>query len=159
MNYIVLNRQCHIFSSLAVGSDRGDPWGNCMISAKYIATKYEPSFADKGGKGISMEQTGNGNLLLGSTREFVGFNKKNTLEGIKKIITQPAGFLPVLKTFQVIRTFAGLRPYTPDDLPRSLGLSCLTPPFPASREISAILLPLISRSSTWWWKTPRWNIW
>ena len=90
---------------------------HCMISAKYIAAKYDPSLADKGGEGISMEQTDNGNLLLGSTREFVGFNKENTLEGIKKIIIQTAGLLPVLKTFQVIRTFAGLRPYTPDGLP------------------------------------------
>ena len=90
---------------------------HCMISAAYIAAKYDPSLADKGGEGISMEQTDNGNLLLGSTREFVGFNKENTLEGIKKIIRQTAALLPVLKTFQVIRTFAGLRPYTPDGLP------------------------------------------
>ena len=90
---------------------------HCMISAAYIAAKYDPSLANKGGEGISMEQTDNGNLLLGSTREFVGFNKKNTLEGIKKIISQTAALLPVLKTFQVIRTFAGLRPYTPDGLP------------------------------------------
>ena len=90
---------------------------HCMISATYIAAKYDPSLADKGGEGISMEQTDNGNLLLGSTREFVGFNRENTPEGIRKIIAQTTTFLPVLKTFQVIRTFAGLRPYTPDGLP------------------------------------------
>ena len=89
----------------------------CMISAQYIAAKYDPSLADKAGEGISMEQTDNGNLLLGSTREFVGFNKKNTIQGIEKIIKQTTTILPVLKQFQVIRTFAGLRPYTPDGLP------------------------------------------
>jgi sarcosine oxidase subunit beta len=90
---------------------------HCLISAKYIAAKYDPSLAGKAGQGISMEQTDNGNLLLGSTREFAGFNKENTLAGIRKIIRQTAAILPVLENFQVIRTFAGLRPYTPDGLP------------------------------------------
>ncbi len=89
----------------------------CLISAKYIAAKYDPALANKAGEGISMEQTDNGNLLLGSTREFAGFDKKNTIEGIEKIIKQTAAILPALTQFQVIRTFAGLRPYTPDGLP------------------------------------------
>lgn len=90
---------------------------HCLISAKYIAAKFDPSLAGKSGQGISMEQTDNGNLLLGSTREFAGFNKENTLSGIQKIIRQTARMLPSLENFQVIRTFAGLRPYTPDGLP------------------------------------------
>jgi len=89
----------------------------CLISAKYIAAKYDPALAGMSDQGISMEQTDNGNLLLGSTREFVGFNKENTLQGIRKIIQQTAAVLPALENFKVIRTFAGLRPYTPDGLP------------------------------------------
>jgi len=88
-----------------------------LISAKYIVAKYDPSLADKAGQGISMEQADNGNLLLGSTREFVGFNKENTISGIQKIIRQTTAVLPLLENFQVIRAFAGLRPYTPDGLP------------------------------------------
>jgi glycine/D-amino acid oxidase-like deaminating enzyme len=90
---------------------------HCLISAKYIAAKYDPSLAANAGQGISMEQADNGNLLLGSTREFVGFNKENTLSGIRNIIKQTSAVLPVLEKFQVIRSFAGLRPYTPDCLP------------------------------------------
>jgi glycine/D-amino acid oxidase-like deaminating enzyme len=90
---------------------------HCLISAKYIAAKYDPALAGKSGQGISMEQTDNGNLLLGSTREFSGFNKENTLSGIRGIIKQTATILPALENFQVIRTFAGLRPFTPDGLP------------------------------------------
>ncbi len=90
---------------------------HCLISASYIAAKYNPALAGKSGQGISMEQTDNGNLLLGSTREFAGFNKKNTLSGIRKILKQTAAILPALERFQVIRTFAGLRPFTPDGLP------------------------------------------
>ena len=90
---------------------------HCLISASYIAAKYDPDLAGKAGQGISMEQTDNGNLLLGSTREFAGFDTKNTMEGIRGIIKQTSAILPALEDFQVIRTFAGLRPYTPDGLP------------------------------------------
>lgn len=90
---------------------------HCLISASYIAAKYNPALAGKSGQGISMEQTDNGNLLLGSTREFAGFNRSNTLPGIRKILKQTTSILPALKRFQVIRTFAGLRPFTPDGLP------------------------------------------
>jgi sarcosine oxidase subunit beta len=90
---------------------------SCMISAGYIAVKYDPSLAAEQGEGMSMEQTDNGNLLLGSTREFAGFCTENTLSGIRRIISRTTEVLPALKHLQVIRTFAGLRPYTPDGLP------------------------------------------
>ncbi|MDT8379923.1 MAG: FAD-binding oxidoreductase [Desulfotignum sp.] len=90
---------------------------HCLISAGYIAAKYNPELARKAGQGISMEQTENGNLLLGSSREFVGFDTGNTLGAIRKIITEAAARLPALASFQIIRTFAGLRPWTPDGLP------------------------------------------
>ena len=96
----------------------GDPvLSHCLISASYIAAKYDPDLAGRSGQGISMEQTDNGNLLLGSTREFAGFNKETTLSGIQGIIKQCAAVLPVLEQFQIIRSFAGLRPFTPDGLP------------------------------------------
>lgn len=90
---------------------------SCMISAGYIAVKYDPSLAAEQGEGMSMEQTDNGNLLLGSTREFAGFCRENTLSGIRRIISRTTEVLPALTHLQVIRTFAGLRPYTPDGLP------------------------------------------
>jgi glycine/D-amino acid oxidase-like deaminating enzyme len=90
---------------------------SCMISAGYIAVKYDPSLAAEQGEGMSMEQTDNGNLLLGSTREFAGFCRENTMPGIRRIISRTTEVLPALKHLQVIRTFAGLRPYTPDGLP------------------------------------------
>ena len=90
---------------------------HCLISAGYIAAKYNPELARTAGQGISMEQTENGNLLLGATREFAGFDIGNTLGAIRKIITEAAARLPALASFQIIRTFAGLRPWTPDGLP------------------------------------------
>jgi sarcosine oxidase subunit beta len=90
---------------------------HCMISARYIAAKYDPELAKSGGEGISLEQTESGNLLLGSTREFVGFDRRNTLEGLQVIARKTAHILPRLAQLKIIRAFAGLRPYTPDGLP------------------------------------------
>ena len=90
---------------------------HCMISAKYIAAKFDPEIALGSGEGISIEQTENGNFLLGSTREFVGFDKRTTTDGLHRIAAKTAGIIPALHEVNVIRAFAGLRPHTPDGLP------------------------------------------
>ena len=90
---------------------------HCMISAKYIAAKFNPEIAKAGGEGISIEQTENGNFLLGSTREFVGYDKRTTSKGLQSIAAKTAGIIPAIEQVNVIRAFAGLRPYTPDGLP------------------------------------------
>jgi glycine/D-amino acid oxidase-like deaminating enzyme len=88
-----------------------------LISATYVAAKYDPSIAGAGHMGISIEQTGNGNFLLGSTREFVGYDRRNTTEAVTRILAETATVIPRLKDAHLIRAFAGLRPYTPDGLP------------------------------------------
>ncbi|WP_022666328.1 NAD(P)/FAD-dependent oxidoreductase [Desulfospira joergensenii] len=90
---------------------------HCMISAKYIAAKYNPDLAREAGEGLSIEQTENGNLLLGSTREFAGFDTRNTLEGIRTILQNTSRVVPGIQNLEMIRSFAGLRPWTPDGLP------------------------------------------
>jgi glycine/D-amino acid oxidase-like deaminating enzyme len=89
----------------------------CLLSAKYIAAKYDPNLAGGEGMGISVEQTENGNLLLGSTREFVGFDKRTTPDAMKRIVSETTRIIPRLKDAHLIRAFAGLRPYTTDGLP------------------------------------------
>ena len=90
---------------------------HCLLSAKYIQAKHDPEAAKRSGTGISVEQTGNGNFLLGSTREFAGFDRSTTWEAVKGIAQGTARLVPALRQLHVIRTFAGLRPYTPDGLP------------------------------------------
>lgn len=89
----------------------------CLISASYIAAKFNPDLAKREGQGISADQTASGNFLLGSTREFVGFDNRTTPAGLQKIAQGISKILPCLKQLHIIRTFAGLRPYTPDGLP------------------------------------------
>jgi len=88
-----------------------------FISARYIAAKHNPELAKGKGEGISIEQTESGNLLLGSTREFAGFDWSTTVEGVRGIARRTMAVLPGLSGLNVIRSFAGLRPYTPDGLP------------------------------------------
>ena len=90
------------------------PW---LGSANYIASKFNPQLAEEGAGGVSIDQTQNGNFLIGSTREFVGFDKRTTVEGLKRIASRAVRILPDLKHTHLIRAFAGLRPYTPDGLP------------------------------------------
>jgi glycine/D-amino acid oxidase-like deaminating enzyme len=88
----------------------------CLLSAQYIAAKFNPALAQQGG-GISIEPTASGNFVLGSTREFVGFDKRVTPEKIFHIAKNVGRIMPCLKKLNFIRAFAGLRPYTPDGLP------------------------------------------
>ncbi|UCG65787.1 MAG: FAD-binding oxidoreductase [Deltaproteobacteria bacterium] len=88
-----------------------------VLSAKYIAAKFDPALAETEGEGISIDQTSSGNFLLGSTREFVGFDTRTTHQAMTNIATQAIHIIPQLKDTHIIRAFAGLRPYTPDGLP------------------------------------------
>jgi glycine/D-amino acid oxidase-like deaminating enzyme len=101
---------------LVVTEAVGPILSRCMLSAQYIAAKFNPALAQKGG-GVSIEPTVNGNFILGSTREFVGFDNRVTLEGILHIARHVSRIIPGLKYLNFIRVFAGLRPYTPDGLP------------------------------------------
>jgi sarcosine oxidase subunit beta len=90
---------------------------HCLISAQYVAAKFKPELAERGGMGFSLEQADNGNILIGSTREFVGFDRRTTFTGIRTIASRIVPVIPALQRVPVIRTFGGLRPYTPDGLP------------------------------------------
>jgi len=90
---------------------------HCLISAQYVAAKFKPELAATGGMGFSLEQADSGNILIGSTREFAGFDRRTTFDGIRTIASRIAPVIPALTRVPVIRTFGGLRPYTPDGLP------------------------------------------
>ncbi len=58
-----------------------------------------------------------GRLLAGSTEEEVGFDKRTTEEGVADLIAFARSLLPVLNTFEVEQTWAGLRPASFDGFP------------------------------------------
>jgi Glycine/D-amino acid oxidases (deaminating) len=98
---------------------RGELW-----SARYIVAKHKPEMirsedpvAADLGVGLAVGQTPEGTLLVGGTREFSGYDTVTTPEATTAILRHAVNILPALGKVHVIRTFAGLRPYTPDGLP------------------------------------------
>jgi len=95
-----------------------------VYGAEYLGTKAsidelmpKEEEALKLGLGFTAEQTASGNILLGSTREFAGFDNQTTPEAINAIAKNAINYMPWIKDADVIRSFAGLRPYSPDGLP------------------------------------------
>lgn len=90
--------------------------------ARYNVIKFKPeAVGDKAvlrmGASLSIEQTENGGLVIGSTREFAGYDRENTLEAMEVTMRRAIRFFPALKDVNIIRAFAGLRPFTPDGIP------------------------------------------
>ncbi len=63
------------------------------------------------------EKTASDTLLLGSSREFCGFDRSVRVEVIQAIAARAIRFLPALATASAMRSYAGLRPWSPDHLP------------------------------------------
>jgi len=58
-----------------------------------------------------------GQILIGSSREFAGFDREVNRERLAQIATRAERLVPGLRRLRIIRTYAGLRPWTPDGLP------------------------------------------
>jgi len=65
------------------------------------------------------EMTASGTLLLGSSRRFVGFDRSVSLPVVRALAARAGRFLPALvqRRVNVIRSYAGLRPWSPDHRP------------------------------------------
>jgi sarcosine oxidase subunit beta len=79
--------------------------------------KIPVAAAERFGLGFAFTGTHNGNYLIGSTRENVGYDKTTDPEALSLIANQATRFFPVVSKLNFIRTFAGLRPSTPDGMP------------------------------------------
>lgn len=58
-----------------------------------------------------------GRVLIGSTEEWVGFNKQNTAEGLLGLLSFAEELVPALKQASFERAWAGLRPRTVNGMP------------------------------------------
>ncbi|MGW1060835.1 NAD(P)/FAD-dependent oxidoreductase [Micromonospora rubida] len=64
-----------------------------------------------------VEGTRAGTVLIGSTRERVGFDGTVSLSALRRLAAGAVRLFPVLATVSVIRAYRGFRPYSPDHLP------------------------------------------
>jgi len=86
-----------------------------MMEAAYTGTVE----SDSAGLSIAtvVESTASGNILLGSSREIVGIDRTVNPEVIRAIVVRAIRFFPALAHIHAIRSYAGLRPFTPDHVP------------------------------------------
>jgi sarcosine oxidase subunit beta len=104
--------------SFQVGRRKLQEFG--YIMAKFERDDYERSLTpemEKHGVAFVFEPTEPGTFLIGSSRWFAGRNIANSVEVLRCIAQRAMRFLPVLKNVKFIRTYAGLRPYSPDHFP------------------------------------------
>lgn len=58
-----------------------------------------------------------GKLVVGATSEDVGFQEGTTVAGLQALLNRATAMIPELARYEVIDTWWGYRPATPDDLP------------------------------------------
>ncbi|WPO70004.1 FAD-binding oxidoreductase [Streptomyces sp. KN37] len=86
-----------------------------VYSADYVADVA----SDSAGLQTSavVEGTPAGPVLIGASRERVGFDRSLSVEVLRRLAAQATRLFPVLAEVRAIRTYAGFRPYLPDHLP------------------------------------------
>ncbi|MCY0933986.1 NAD(P)/FAD-dependent oxidoreductase [Streptomyces sp. H34-S4] len=86
-----------------------------VYAADYIADVASGSAALQ--SSAVVEGTPAGPVLIGATRERVGFDRSLSTEALRRLAGQAAALFPVLADVRVLRTYHGFRPYLPDHLP------------------------------------------
>ena len=64
-----------------------------------------------------VEGTASGTILLGSSRELVGFDPSIDLDVVRRIAGKAVRLFPVLARASLLRVYVGFRPWVPDHLP------------------------------------------
>lgn len=64
-----------------------------------------------------VEGTPSGTVLIGSSRERVGFDRSVSLRALSRLARQAVELFPVLRSAKAMRSYLGFRPYCPDHLP------------------------------------------
>ena len=88
----------------------------------YLMTKYGKkdykrnvtSDMEEFGVAMVVEPTEAGNYLIGSSRQFCGFDIKTDARVVKALAQRVMRFFPGIQNMSIIRTYAGLRPFTKD---------------------------------------------
>ncbi|NBI28739.1 NAD(P)/FAD-dependent oxidoreductase [Chengkuizengella marina] len=118
LNIPIKPRKGHIIvasRNMPVGMRKVMEFGYLM--SKFGKERTVDEETDKYGVALVFEPTESQNFLIGSSREFVGFNTKVDLDVVNCIARRTIRFYPKIADFLLIRTYAGLRPWTPDHLP------------------------------------------
>ncbi|WP_040227001.1 NAD(P)/FAD-dependent oxidoreductase [Bhargavaea cecembensis] len=87
------------------------------LISKFGGERVVDEMTEKYGVALVFEPTESQNFLIGSSREFAGFDTRVNHEVTRYIAKRAVRFYPKMADMTVIRTYAGLRPWTEDHLP------------------------------------------
>ena len=91
-----------------------------MIRHKVYTADYVANVAS-GSAGLEIstvvEATASGTVLIGASRERVGFDRTSSMTIVGTLAAQAVRLFPVLAGVRAIRFYRGFRPYCPDHLP------------------------------------------
>lgn len=90
------------------------------LMAKFQSGGYKRKVSKRvedNGVAFVFEPTHANNFLIGSSRRFVGEDISSEIEVMQAIAERAVRFFPVMKDIKVIRSYGGVRPYTPDHMP------------------------------------------
>lgn len=86
-----------------------------VYAAEYVADVASDN-ADLESSAV-VEGTPSGTVLIGASRERVGFDPAMPVRVVQRLAAQAVRLFPVLADVPVMRTYRGFRPYCPDHLP------------------------------------------
>ncbi|MFJ6655336.1 NAD(P)/FAD-dependent oxidoreductase [Streptomyces sp. NPDC091377] len=86
-----------------------------VYAAAYVADVASDSAALQTSPVV--EGTAAGPVLIGASRERVGFDRSLSLPAVRALAAGATRLFPFLEQVRVMRTYAGFRPYLPDHLP------------------------------------------
>lgn len=86
-----------------------------VYAADYVADVASGSAALQS-SGV-VEGTPSGTVLIGASRERVGFDRTLSVPAVGRLARQAAALFPFLTDVRVLRAYRGFRPYLPDHLP------------------------------------------
>lgn len=86
-----------------------------VYAADYVADVTSGSAALQ--TSAVVEGTASGPVLIGASRERVGFDRGISLPVLRRLAAQAVALFPMLARVNAIRAYTGFRPYLPDHLP------------------------------------------
>ncbi|WP_438484449.1 NAD(P)/FAD-dependent oxidoreductase [Streptomyces sp. S186] len=86
-----------------------------VYAADYVADVASGSAALQ--TSAVVEGTPAGPVLIGASRERVGYDRTLSPEALRRLAVQATALFPVLAGVRAMRTYVGFRPYLPDHLP------------------------------------------
>jgi len=92
-----------------------------LLSPSYVRHKHEvnasTTLSGKESVSFSLHQSRTGTCFIGSSREFAGFDDSTSGEVVDAMAQAAVRMFPGVANVRILRSFAGLRPYTPDGKP------------------------------------------